>query len=48
MGDWMVMGDGIVNGIVKEPSQKLVAEWLVDVYTNLPAKREKCLDEDGI
>ena len=34
----MLEGDGIVDGVAKEPSQKLVAEWLVDVYTNMDAK----------
>ena len=33
--DWMLEGEGIVNGAVKEPSCKLVAEWHVDVYTNI-------------
>jgi len=36
--NWIVAGDGIVNGIAKEPSQKLVAEWLIDVYTNFPGQ----------
>ncbi len=36
--DWMLEGDGIVDGVAKEPSRKLVAEWLVDVYTNMDAK----------
>ena len=31
----MVKGDGFVNGVAKEPSRKLVAEWLVDAYMNL-------------
>jgi hypothetical protein len=34
----MLEGDGIVDGVPKEPSRKLVAEWLVDVYTNMDAK----------
>jgi hypothetical protein len=29
--DWMLEGEGIVNGAAKEPSRKLFAEWLVDV-----------------
>ena len=37
--DWMLEGDGIVDGVAKEPSRKLVAEWLVDVYTNMDAKK---------
>ena len=36
--DWMMEGDGIVNGAAKEPSRKLVAEWLVEVYSSLPAQ----------
>ena len=31
----MVEGDGIVNGQAKEPSHKMVVEWLVDVYDNI-------------
>jgi hypothetical protein len=31
-----MVSDGIVNGKVKEPSQKQVAKWLVDAYTNMP------------
>ena len=33
---WMVEGDGIVNSQAKEPSCKMVAEWLVDIYNNIP------------
>jgi hypothetical protein len=36
--NWMVMGEGIVNGIAKEPTRQLVAEWAVEVYKNLPAQ----------
>jgi hypothetical protein len=36
--EWMLRGGGIVNGFAKEPSRQLVAEWVVDVYTNLPAQ----------
>jgi hypothetical protein len=36
--DWMLEGDGIVDGVAKEPTQKLIAERLVDVYTNMDAK----------
>ena len=35
---WMVAGDGIVNGVAKEPTRQLVAEWAVEVYKNLPAQ----------
>ena len=34
--DWMMDGEGIVNGIAKEPSRKMVAEWLLDVYKGIP------------
>ena len=33
---WMVDGEGIVDGQAKEPSRKVVAEWLIDVYENIP------------
>lgn len=33
---WMTDGDGIINGVAKEPSRKQVAEWLVDAYNNIP------------
>ena len=36
--NWMVMGEGIVNGAAKEPTWQLVAEWVVEVYKNLPAQ----------
>jgi hypothetical protein len=36
--EWMLTGGGIVNGFAKEPSRQLVAEWVVDVYTKLPAQ----------
>jgi len=32
---WMMNG-GIVEGKAKEPTRKQVAEWLVDVCTNIP------------
>ena len=28
--------DGIVNGQAKEPYHKMVAEWLMEVYNNIP------------
>ena len=34
--DWMLEGDGIVNGVAKEPSRKQVVEWLLDVCNNIP------------
>jgi hypothetical protein len=33
---WMVEGDGIVDGFAKEPSCKMVAEWVVQVYDSIP------------
>jgi hypothetical protein len=38
MGRLDVRGRGIVNGAAKEPSRKLVVEWLVDVYSNIPGQ----------
>ncbi len=32
------MGYGIVDDVTKEPSPKLVVEWLIDVYINLPGQ----------
>jgi hypothetical protein len=37
----MTEGDGIVDGIAKEPSQKNVANWLVNVYKDIPEKIRK-------
>lgn len=34
--DWMIEGEGIVDGAAKEPSRRLVAEWVLDVYNNFP------------
>ena len=36
--DWMIEGEGIVDGAAKEPSRKLVAEWVLAVYNNFPAQ----------
>jgi hypothetical protein len=33
--DWMIDGGGLVNGVAKEPSRKMVAEWILDVYNNI-------------
>ena len=35
--DWMIEGEGIVDGAAKESSRKLVAEWVLEVYNNVPA-----------
>jgi hypothetical protein len=29
-------GGGIVDGKAKEPMRKMVAEWLVEIYSNMP------------
>jgi hypothetical protein len=36
--DWMIEGEGIKDGAAKELSRKLLAEWVLDVYTNFPAQ----------
>jgi hypothetical protein len=33
---WMTDGDGIVDGVAREPSRKQITEWLVDAYENIP------------
>jgi hypothetical protein len=33
---WMTDGDGIVDGVAREPSHKQIMEWLVDAYQNIP------------
>jgi hypothetical protein len=32
----MTDGEGIVDGVAKEPYRKVVAEWLVETYTTMP------------
>jgi hypothetical protein len=32
---WMLDGGGVVDGVAKEPSQKLVAEWIIRMYKNI-------------
>ena len=39
--DWMIEGEGIVNGATKEPSRKLVAERVLDVYNNFPVQNAR-------
>ena len=34
----MIDGDGLVNSVAKEPSRKLVAEWILEVYNNIPGQ----------
>ena len=36
--DWMIEGEGIVNGAAKELSRKLVAKWVLDIYDNFPVQ----------
>ncbi len=36
--DWMLDGEGITNVVAKELSRKMVAEWLLDVYKNIPSE----------
>ena len=36
--NWMLKGDGTVNGSAKEPSKHLVVKWLVDVYSSILPK----------
>ncbi len=38
MGRLDVRGRGDRQWAAKEPSRKLVAEWLVDVYSNIPGQ----------
>jgi hypothetical protein len=30
--DWTIDGDGLVNSVTKEPSRKMVVEWILEVY----------------
>jgi hypothetical protein len=34
--DWMLDGDGLVNGVAKEPTRKIVAEWVLEAYNSIP------------
>ena len=34
--DWMVAGNGFENGVAKEPSRRLVAEWVLEAYNEIP------------
>ena len=36
--DWMLEGDGITNGVAKEPPRCLIAKWLIDVYLCTPSQ----------
>jgi hypothetical protein len=37
----MMEGEGIVEGNAKEPTCKIVVEWLVNVYTSIPEEMGK-------
>jgi hypothetical protein len=39
--DWMMEGDGLVDGVAKEPSHKMVAEWVIQVYESIPEEIEQ-------
>jgi hypothetical protein len=34
--DWMTDGEGIEDGVLKEPSRKVVTKWLIETYTTMP------------
>ena len=36
--DLMMDGDGIFDGVAKESSRKMVAEWIIQVYESIPEK----------
>ena len=36
--DWMLDGEGMVNGAAKEPTQKIMAEWVLEVYNTIPGQ----------
>jgi hypothetical protein len=36
--DWMLDGEGMVNGAAKEPTQKIMAEWVLEVYNTIPSQ----------
>jgi hypothetical protein len=39
--DWMLDGDGLVNGAAKEPTRKIVAEWVLEAYNSIPNQTAK-------
>jgi hypothetical protein len=43
----MLDREGIVDGGSKEPSWKLVVEWLVDVYTSTPGQMVRKARKQG-
>ena len=44
---WMTKGDGIVDGVAKEPSRKLVVEWIVQVYEEIPEEIGEMRENGG-
>jgi hypothetical protein len=38
---WMFDGGGIVDGVAKEPTRKLVAEWIIGTYKNISEETGK-------
>ena len=38
---WMFDGGGIVDGVAKEPTRKLVAEWIIGTYRNISVETGK-------
>ena len=40
---WMFNGGGVVDGVAKEPTRKLVAEWIIGAYRNITTEIEKTL-----
>jgi hypothetical protein len=37
----MLDGDGLVNGTAKEPTRKIVAEWVLEAYNSIPNQTAK-------
>jgi hypothetical protein len=35
MGNWMTEGGGMTAEVAKEPTRKLLAEWIVGAYENI-------------
>jgi hypothetical protein len=34
----MMEGGGIINGKAKEPTHKMVADWIMEVYSKMPVE----------
>lgn len=43
----MLVGERIVDGAAKESSEKLVAEWHLDVYTSTPGEMVRAQIQTG-